>query len=53
MNAEELWKKFTADGRLEDYIEYRRHLEMQGELDLGTSDEIQRKSLGAPGNEYR
>ncbi len=41
MDEHELWLKFTKDGKIEDYLEYRRHLEMSAQADLGKVNEIQ------------
>lgn len=42
MDSQELWEKFTRDGKIDGYLEYRRHLEMQAEAELKLCDENQR-----------
>lgn len=42
MDSQELWEKFTRDGKIDGYLEYRRHLEMQAESELKLCDENQR-----------
>ncbi|HZK22015.1 MAG TPA: hypothetical protein VFC76_07060 [Oscillospiraceae bacterium] len=53
MNEQELWSKFKKDGRLEDYLEYRRHLEMNAAMDLGRNDEVQHLGFGDTDNRHR
>ena len=50
MDIQELWDKFAQDGRIEDYLEYRRHLEMTAQMDLGRTDDAKRTRLGDKGN---
>lgn len=53
MDEHELWIKFTKDGKLEDYLEYRRHLEMNASMDLGRNDEVQHIGLSDQSPGYR
>lgn len=53
MDEQELWMKFKKDGKLEDYLEYRRHLEMNSAMDLGRNDEVQHLGIGDKDNRYR
>lgn len=39
MEENELWNKFAAGGRVEDYLEYRRSVKMYSETELNRSDE--------------
>lgn len=52
MNEQELWIKFKKDGKLEDYLEYRRHLEMNAAMDLGRNDEVQHQRVSNKDNRY-
>ncbi len=53
MDEHELWLKFTKDGKVEDYLEYRRHLEMNAMADLGKTNEIHYNGIGNPNTGYR
>ncbi len=39
MEENELWNKFAAGGRVDDYLEYRRSVKMCRETELNKSDE--------------
>ena len=39
MDEKELWEKFAQDGKIDNYIEYRKHLEMLSKTELELCDE--------------
>ena len=53
MDEKELWEKFAADGKVDNYLEYRKHLEMQGKMELKLCDENKCGGLSDKRTEYR
>ena len=53
MDEKELWEKFAADGKVDNYLEYRKHLEMQGKMELKLCDENKCGGLSDRRTEYR
>lgn len=39
MEENELWDKFTANGRVDDYLKYREYVEMNARTELKPIDE--------------
>ncbi len=53
MDEKELWEKFTTDGKVSDYLEYRKHLDMLGKMELKLCDENKCNGLSGEGTECR
>lgn len=53
MDEQQLWEKFRQDGKIDHYLEYRRHLDMLAESELKLCDENQRTGSCDQGTEYR
>ena len=52
MDEKELWERFKRDGKVEDYLEYRRYLDMLGKMELDQSEQNQYTGIGDPGTKY-
>ena len=53
MDEKELWEKFKKDGKIDNYLEYRKHLDMLGETELKLCDENKCSGFGDKRTEYR
>ena len=52
MSDDKYWDKFIADGKIESYLNYKKHLSAQDYITNGTNSVFDRRSDNQ-GTEYR